>query len=84
MLKQSGNPKQPSDRPLLMRPCVVDPSGSSAFMHLIIPSLPNATYFAPPSSLTLRRAASMPMRAHQPMFQASLSVVFSGVSPAEW
>jgi hypothetical protein len=32
----------------------------------------------------IRSALSMPTRAHQPMFDGSVSVVFAGVSPTEW
>jgi hypothetical protein len=34
--------------------------------------------------LISRRALSKPTRAHQPMLDGSVSVVFAGVSPTEW
>ncbi len=80
---QSGKPNQLANRLVRTRHRDADASIPFTFMHLVIPGPPNATYFLAAISLTLRRAASMPIRAHQPMFQGSLSVVFSGVSPAE-
>ena len=38
---------------------------------------------APYRALMRRSALSIPTRAHQPIFDGSLSVVFSGVSPPE-